>query len=363
MANEVYANNMEVACKAAQGKSICSFPDVCMTPPQTPATPPGVPIPYPNTGMASDCSGGSSTVQISGQEVMLKNKSFFKRSMGDEAGCAPKKGVVTGQNMGKVFFTKWSMDVMVEGENVVRHFDLTTHNHGSDPGNTAPWMYTDSMGMQVNNKNDPCKSTRETAEKKCGKHLENNTYEGGKRDKEVNQAGLQRDICADSDCKDAMKCVLVPYSFECCDEKTGHHVIPAHCFMPPGARENQTGERYKGCEKYNIDDAPCICVHGKDKSNKQKQHARIHKHFDAMEDEHKGEDAAGTWSYNEAADAGAESVEKVTQCDADCTRAQLNKYHNKDAEIGRGTQLRADSGGNATPPSELKVITPKTTIK
>ncbi len=34
--------------------AICAFPDVCFTPPQTPATPPGVPIPYPNTGMASD---------------------------------------------------------------------------------------------------------------------------------------------------------------------------------------------------------------------------------------------------------------------------------------------------------------------
>ncbi len=70
MANEVYANNMEVACKAGQGKSICAFPDVCFTPPQTPATPPGVPIPYPNTGMDSDTTDGSKTVQISGQEVM-----------------------------------------------------------------------------------------------------------------------------------------------------------------------------------------------------------------------------------------------------------------------------------------------------
>jgi hypothetical protein len=97
MSNQVYANGMEVACKAAAGKSICAFPDVCFTPPLTPATPPGVPIPYPNTGMASDCSGGSTTVKISGKEVMLKNKSYFKKSMGDEAGAAPKKGVVTSK--------------------------------------------------------------------------------------------------------------------------------------------------------------------------------------------------------------------------------------------------------------------------
>lgn len=145
MANQVYANMMEVSCKAASGMSICAFPDVCFTPPQTPATPPGVPIPYPNTGMASDTASGSTSVKISGKEVMLKNKSHFKKSMGDEAGCAPKKGVITSKNMGKVYFTKWSMDVKVEGENVVRMLDLTTHNHGSAPGNTPPFPYIDKV--------------------------------------------------------------------------------------------------------------------------------------------------------------------------------------------------------------------------
>ena len=88
MGNQVYANIMEVSCKAAAGKSICAFPDVCFTPPQTPATPPGVPIPYPNTGMASDCTDGSSSVKISGKEVMLKNKSYFKKSTGDGSACS-----------------------------------------------------------------------------------------------------------------------------------------------------------------------------------------------------------------------------------------------------------------------------------
>ena len=35
MGNEVYANGREVACKAADGKSICAFPDVCLTRPDT----------------------------------------------------------------------------------------------------------------------------------------------------------------------------------------------------------------------------------------------------------------------------------------------------------------------------------------
>src|SRR5437660_7383300 len=110
MANKVFANGREIACKAASGKSIAAFPDVCFTPPLTPATPPGVPIPYPNTGMASDTADGSTTVKIANQMVMLKNKSNFSKSSGDEAGSAPKKGVVTSTNMGKVYFNAWSMD-------------------------------------------------------------------------------------------------------------------------------------------------------------------------------------------------------------------------------------------------------------
>ncbi len=143
MANEVYANGRELSCKAGSGKTICAFPDVCFTPPETPATPPGVPIPYPNTGLTTDTTNGSKTVKISGQEVMLKNKSYFQKSSGDEAGCAAKKGVLTSVNMGKVYFTTWSMDVKIEGENVVRHLDLTTHNHMSVPGNSPPWPFLD----------------------------------------------------------------------------------------------------------------------------------------------------------------------------------------------------------------------------
>jgi len=62
----------------------------------------------------------SARVKIAGKEVMLKNKSYFKKSTGDEAGAAPKKGAITSQNRGKVYFNAWSMDVKIEGENVVR---------------------------------------------------------------------------------------------------------------------------------------------------------------------------------------------------------------------------------------------------
>lgn len=137
MSNDVYANNMEVSCKAGSSKTIAAFPDVCFTPPQTPATPLGVPLPYPNTGMTTDCSDGSSTVKISGEQVMLKNKSYFKKSTGDEAGAAPKKGLINSSKGGKLYFTAWSMDVKIEGENVVRNLDLTTSNHACPNANAA----------------------------------------------------------------------------------------------------------------------------------------------------------------------------------------------------------------------------------
>lgn len=92
MTNEVYANGREVACKAAKGTSPSAFPDVCYTPPQTPAAPPGIPVPYPNNSRAKDTHQGSKTVKISGKEVMLRNHSCFKKSTGDEAGRAPLKG-------------------------------------------------------------------------------------------------------------------------------------------------------------------------------------------------------------------------------------------------------------------------------
>src|SRR5262249_37171885 len=146
MANKVFANGREVACKAGAGKTICAMPDVCFTPPENPATPPGVPVPYPNTGMASDTTEGSKNVMISGKEIMLKNKSYFKTSTGDEAGCAAKKGLVSSKNTGKVYFIAWSMDVKFEGENATRHLDMTTNNHASPLANESiPWPFVDTM--------------------------------------------------------------------------------------------------------------------------------------------------------------------------------------------------------------------------
>ena len=138
----VFANGLEVSAKAQGCKVIAAFPDTCFTPPQTPATPPGVPIPYPDFGMDSDLTSGSGTVKIGGKEVSQENSSKFSKVSGDEAGCAPKKGVITSKNMGAAYAQKWSMDVKVEGKGVVRFSDLATNNHSSNPGDSPPWVLT-----------------------------------------------------------------------------------------------------------------------------------------------------------------------------------------------------------------------------
>jgi hypothetical protein len=128
MSKEVYANGMEISAKNDDNKSICAMPDVCLSPPSPPAGP--VPIPYPNTAQASDTTDGSKTVLIGGSEVGLKNSSCYKKSTGDEA--ATKSlgmGVVTHTIQGKMKHAAWSFDVKIEGENAIRHMDLTTHNH------------------------------------------------------------------------------------------------------------------------------------------------------------------------------------------------------------------------------------------
>jgi Domain of unknown function (DUF4150) len=148
MANEVFANTREISCKSGDGKVIASFPDVCFTPPQTPATPPGVPVPYPISSRSGDTTEGSKTVTINNNEVMLRNISCYKKCTGDEAGNAPKKGIITSSHRSRTFFASWSMDVKIEGENVVRDIDITTSNHASVNANSfVPMINQESMTL------------------------------------------------------------------------------------------------------------------------------------------------------------------------------------------------------------------------
>lgn len=345
MGNQVYANNMEISCKAAGGKSMAAFPDVCFTPPQTPATPPGVPIPYPNTGMASDCTDGSSTVRISGQEVMLKDKSYFKRSMGDEAGCAPKKGVITSKNMGKVYFKSWSMDVKVEGENVVRHMDLTTHNHASEPPQTPPWMHVDEMAPDVR---AACADEIDDAEVACN--------------------GVPGPHACTDPCREAQRCILYRHEdagSRCCEpDTTGDHVVESNCFVETGGRgglSQQTdlsaGELqallpgttataprpFSQFDGYHPRRAPTICASQFEGNTNHGGMQALRDHLKRAHIRGRQNDGLGSvpiddkeswWTYDEAAQAGATAVHIMYPgCSEECIKAQLDKYHVEEAGI------------------------------
>jgi hypothetical protein len=143
MSTKVYANGREISGKSTANKSVAAMPDVCLSPPGPPAGP--IPIPYPNTSQASKSGDGSKSVLVNGKEIGLKNQSVYKSSNGNEAATRNfGAGVITHTITGKTKFAAWSFDVKAEGQNVVRHMDLTTHNH-QNPTNGAITLNTGSM--------------------------------------------------------------------------------------------------------------------------------------------------------------------------------------------------------------------------
>jgi hypothetical protein len=326
MANNVFANGREISCKAASGKSICAFPDVCFTPPQTSATPPGIPIPYPNTGMASDTAKGTKKVKISKKEIMLKNKSHFKTSTGDEAGCA-KKGIITGKIKGKVYFNAWSMDVKIEGKNVTRHLDIMTHNHGSMPGNTPPWPYLDQMAFEK--PKHPCHETAKKVNDDCykGKDTDGKPLVKRYNNTRINASKTSEAMCNNDECRAALKCVLQEHkssksSNRCCKGKTTHHLVPSSKFIP---HENR-GSKKDAATNYSDVGAPCLCVEGVDHNDPTTEHGKVGRRYTHLERQEKALDKPIT--LKRAIELGAESA-TVIGCPKDCIEAQLKQGHRK----------------------------------
>jgi hypothetical protein len=164
----VFANGLEISAKAQGCKVIADFPDTCFTPPQTPATPPGVPLPYPDFGQDSDLTSGSGKVKIGGKEISQENSSKYSKCSGDEAGAAPKKGIITSKNTGAVYAHKWSMDVKVEGKGVVRFSDLATSNHASDPGDAPPMGIIGQPGLPYSQQHKCLVGKHQDIVKECG---------------------------------------------------------------------------------------------------------------------------------------------------------------------------------------------------
>jgi hypothetical protein len=78
---ETIVKNLSEIDKSKALQDAAFLQDIC----KTPTSPGPIPIPYPNTAMASDTTSGSKSVKISGKEVMLKDKSYHEKSTGDES--------------------------------------------------------------------------------------------------------------------------------------------------------------------------------------------------------------------------------------------------------------------------------------
>lgn len=374
MANKVFANGREVSCKSASGKTICAFPDVCWSPPSPPAGP--VPIPYPNTAFASDTTNGSKTVKISGKEVMLKDKSYFKKSTGDEpATRALGMGVITHTITGKVYFNSWSMDVKFEGENVDRHFDLTTDNHASQTGNTPPWAYTDRMasaeglkscddeikavernckdslvkdkngvvrvGCPNSDKLEKTISNRKDLKKKYGEgkwsKRQNNNYSKAlakeKKEYEAYAKTVQNDPCQRS-----ARCILSPWKPSmCCPPQTPHHLVEKASFFAGPVEDDR---RRSGCGAYDENKALCVCAEG---GKSVATHGLLHStQADYLENH------TGDWTLTNAIDSGARAMVEVfpnSGCSEKCIKAQLRRGHpgiHGDTKLSREKQKPKD---------------------
>ena len=221
----VFANGLEISAKAQGCKVIAAFPDTCFTPPQTPATPPGVPLPYPDFGQDSDLTSGSGTVKIGGEEISQENSSKYSKCSGDEAGSAPKKGIVTSKNTGAVYAQKWSMDVKVEDKGVVRFSDIATSNHSSNPGDSPP--------MAIVGKPNPSMSDCAAILAKFGMKV--HPY------------------------KDAHK--------ECSSSQQSDHILQNACFQ-----NSRGGEAISTVQDYKMNSAPCVCL--EDATDPNTEHGR-----------------------------------------------------------------------------------------
>ena len=102
-----------------QGYVVRAFPDVCLTPTQ----PSPLPMPYPSVGgsqsLVKDIKGRDHTGKVLMKSVVATTSS------GNQPGSAP--GVITADKQ-KAVFVMYSMDVKLEGKNVVRLVDPILKN-------------------------------------------------------------------------------------------------------------------------------------------------------------------------------------------------------------------------------------------
>jgi hypothetical protein len=224
-----------------------------------------------------------------------------------------------------VFFAAWSMDVKVEGENVVRHLDMTTHNHGSDPPNSPPMAHIDAMSKSVLK---ACEKEVERGKKAC--------------------AGQDTDNCSD-ECKSAQKCLLVPKGKDkdiCCKpDNTGDHCIEDHWIWKDKGETLMPDFEHLGAKEANgrytkpggpYDGAPTTCVN---RSRYHGLHGTFHGTRGVREDALIGSSEPFTYAQGKefAVEAHADACKTLSDsgkpapnCTRECLEAQLDDFYGSD---------------------------------
>jgi len=268
----VFVNGRSVIGKHPAGMGV-AFPDICLTP----AGPSLVPVPYPNVVQAKDLKDGTKQVKVMGGPAMTK-ASHIARSTGNEAGTGG--GVVTGGKKGKAYVLTTSLNVRFEGELVVRHLDLLTHNHtGQMPGNTPPAPIIGAMaaaGADGSTSGDCCQGQAQKAERECQcSEVIDEPYVNKKGETKTRKKRIN---CTE-ECRKAQKCTLVTKKNDktaCCgDCNTGHHLIEAAALHDVGRgngvrRTRPDGTKYRVpsirvrdvTPGYKAGQAPTVCVDG-----------------------------------------------------------------------------------------------------
>jgi len=333
----VFANGLEVSGKAVDAKTIAAFPDVCFTPPENPATPPGVPVPYPSFGMAGDTDKGTSTVKIEGKTVNLKNKSYLTKTTGTEAGAAAKKGIITSKNTGKEYFNSWSNNVKYDGEPVIRMSDLATNNHASPTGNTVTWPHVAKLEVGPYN----CEAL-------------------------LNELKIHLHAHSDNPCG----------NLNSDDSKFQSE----HMIMNSAILESNRGldRPIAGFDKYSGASAPCVCMEGPGHSNNKSAHGRKTKaQYDFFRPYRKSKTRPklGDLIDHEVSSIGKnhrtlkgagndqeqnEKVEAALQCIKLVIEQYFEWVTGKEKEEMRDTEVSLPNGGKLAVPPEPRPMLPPT---
>lgn len=215
---------------------------------------------------------------------------------------------------------------------MVRHLDITTHNHACQPPNGLATAHVDEM---TPDQADECKKQSEDAESKC--------------------EGKAPDNC-DDDCRNAQKCQLVPFDKSkelCCKPgNTGDHIVEASSFYASG-RGGKKSKALKGCKGYKANKAPCCCVTGGAYS---KEHGRMSTLRGAAAQQCPGGtldladgdeiEKKHITTYGEAKERAAEAlVLTFPHCNKECILAQFDAF-DKACGLSDDTEIKATTYGD-----------------